>query len=458
VPGLAGVGFKAGTATQFDRPFGSPSGRRWALTALANLATTEDEVVIIGVGPDRGDVRLVAREGTNTPFDVTRQWGPFDQRVSINEDGRLAFKNNLAGAVTTDDELIAVYAAEVFQTIIAREGQPAPSLGNFGTTLTSSNVLSDGTVAFGGTIAGLPTAQNFAVFSGATLVAQKGVTIPGGPLTSGTPWEFFDSDDLRFSADGTVNMFKGDDAAPTTEDKIVTVNNTVVIRENRILTGTTPVAPSAIDEIYLSPLGDWMARGNNTNSEEDWVVRNGTAVASNNAPIFTGSAENYSDNLFTDAFFFITGNGCLGDYVVGGTTDNPDPLLDAVLVLNGTTVVARQGDMIDLNGNGLPDDSLYINTFNNDDGFLSDDGYLYFFADVKTDPLSATSTNQAFLVVRVFCPGDINRDGVTDFSDLLDYLNLYNGQARCADLNGDGVVDFSDLLEYLNLYNSGCAI
>jgi hypothetical protein len=54
------------------------------------------------------------------------------------------------------------------------------------------------------------------------------------------------------------------------------------------------------------------------------------------------------------------------------------------------------------------------------------------------------------------CPGDVNGDGVIDFNDLLEFLNLYNAQDPIADVNGDGVVDFNDLLEYLNLYNTPC--
>jgi hypothetical protein len=54
------------------------------------------------------------------------------------------------------------------------------------------------------------------------------------------------------------------------------------------------------------------------------------------------------------------------------------------------------------------------------------------------------------------CTADTNNDGVVDFNDLLEYLNLYNVTDPGADLNADGVVDFNDLLAYLNAYNAGC--
>jgi len=56
----------------------------------------------------------------------------------------------------------------------------------------------------------------------------------------------------------------------------------------------------------------------------------------------------------------------------------------------------------------------------------------------------------------ILCRADLNGDGIVDFNDLLEYLNLYNDEDPDADLNGDGIVDFNDLLEYLNLYNQGC--
>lgn len=60
-------------------------------------------------------------------------------------------------------------------------------------------------------------------------------------------------------------------------------------------------------------------------------------------------------------------------------------------------------------------------------------------------------------IVRVtVCNGDINCDGVVDFNDLLDFLNLYNNLDPRADLNGDSVIDFNDLLEYINDYNTPC--
>ncbi|MCC6676113.1 MAG: hypothetical protein IT436_03115 [Phycisphaerales bacterium] len=54
------------------------------------------------------------------------------------------------------------------------------------------------------------------------------------------------------------------------------------------------------------------------------------------------------------------------------------------------------------------------------------------------------------------CVVDLNGDGLVDFSDYLEFLNLYEAQDPRVDFNQDGLVDFSDYLEFLNLYDTGC--
>jgi len=73
---------------------------------------------------------------------------------------------------------------------------------------------------------------------------------------------------------------------------------------------------------------------------------------------------------------------------------------------------------------------------------------------VATNSCGSATTDTAALTVR--CAADWNLDGVTDFNDLLSYLNDFNAGSPQADLNADGVVDFNDLLVYLNSYNAPC--
>ncbi|MCC6678620.1 MAG: hypothetical protein IT436_15915 [Phycisphaerales bacterium] len=59
-------------------------------------------------------------------------------------------------------------------------------------------------------------------------------------------------------------------------------------------------------------------------------------------------------------------------------------------------------------------------------------------------------------VVEIECVADFTGDGIVDFSDYLEFLNLYNDGDPLADLNGDGFVDFADYLAFLNRYDAGC--
>ncbi|MCC6676649.1 MAG: hypothetical protein IT436_05850 [Phycisphaerales bacterium] len=54
------------------------------------------------------------------------------------------------------------------------------------------------------------------------------------------------------------------------------------------------------------------------------------------------------------------------------------------------------------------------------------------------------------------CAADFTGDGLVDFADYLEFLNLFDAQDPRADLTGDGVVDFPDYLAFLNHYDAGC--
>ncbi len=124
------------------------------------------------------------------------------------------------------------------------------------------------------------------------------------------------------------------------------------------------------------------------------------------------------------------------------------------------SVLARQGDPVDLDGNGLPDDDVFVDIFNNDDGFLTDAGLLYFTADLQNG--AGAALGQGFLLLDTTrfspCPGDIvpvPADGVVDVLDFLEVLGDWGPcpvpcETSCpSDVNGDCVVDVVDFLEVL---------
>lgn len=56
----------------------------------------------------------------------------------------------------------------------------------------------------------------------------------------------------------------------------------------------------------------------------------------------------------------------------------------------------------------------------------------------------------------VGCPADLTGDGIVDFGDYLEFLNLFDAQDPRADFDGDGIVAFSDYLDFLNRFDAGC--
>lgn len=397
VPGLGGVSFSS-----FDRPYRSPNGNYWILTADTDAATTEDEVVIAGFGLTGA---VVAREG-GAVSDRPDLIGLIDQRLSINDAGQFVFATNTSGDTATDEIIVrgGITGAAMLTTAVQETDAVVLNGGGSATVGTSvwlGDILSDGRVAYGASLANQTSGGTSGLVIDRQVIAQADADIPGmqagGAMES---WDIFDFQDFRTNADGSRWLAQGDLNGATTGDDVLVVDGNVVIQEgSNIGSYASPVA--LISEAYMDSAGNWMARGDNAD-DQDWVVMNGNVVAETGGAITSGASETWSDAIFSSTFFWMASNNN-GDYVIGGTTSNVDPLADAVLVLNGTTVLLRQGDAVDLNGNGLLDDDAYINVFNNDDGFLTDDGFLYFTADLMDG--TGASLGQAFMAFQIPAPG-----------------------------------------------------
>ncbi|MBM4108991.1 MAG: hypothetical protein FJ255_09335 [Phycisphaerae bacterium] len=93
-------------------------------------------------------------------------------------------------------------------------------------------------------------------------------------------------------------------------------------------------------------------------------------------------------------------------------------------------------------------------------GIRADNVAFFSLTDVVLTPSLLTGylefTSGAAVITRVQCAADLNADGVVDFNDLLEFLNLFNAGDALADVNADDVVDFNDFLEFLNIFNAPC--
>ncbi len=441
VPGLSGK------FTSIQRPWRSPDGTDLAFMAGTNIApSTQDSVIAHSVD---GTWSIAVQETVST----LSNGGPVtffftDAKLGLTNDGRLGFTGDDSFAATSADEVIVISDGAT-NTAIVREGDQilalAPNTYTFGSTLDSVNLTTNGDAWFRASSlsGGIPSAENAGVFgaSGGIKVAQKGVDTPVGASNA---WENFDSDLFYVDATAMNWLAQGDTSAGTTADDLLVVNGTAVIQEGQILAGTdflTPVAaPSTTAGIIFPEMmsnGDWYCRGTNTDAEEDWVLKgNGASfsvIARLGDEITPGAGEHWDDatgnasDSFAPTFQFVAGNN-QGDYVVAGRTDNIDTRVNTVLVINGQTVVARENDPVDLDGNGIFDDGAYIRTISTDAAVLTDGGLLYFMADLRADGTrglsgSGTSIGEALVVLPVPVtpppPGADMTIGVTSTPELV---------------------------------------
>ncbi len=379
VPGMPGVFFDPGTSTtHFDRVYGSANGH-WALTALTDQATTLDEILLV-------DDVVVAQEGTAASWAAGENVGLLDTQVRVNDSGDWVFATNTDGPTGTDEYLLLGSGGGI--SVVAQEGAAIPALAGafWGSTIESGVILNSGVVGLVSdsiTGAGVTTTDNEILVQGSTLLGREGITVPGGQVGS-EPWDNFDLSDIWMSADGLHWLAQGDLTGATATDDVVVVDGAVVIQEGVILAGSgfaNPVDGSGIVGVHMTAGGQWYARGNNDTTEQDWIYGSGGLITSGGSPIFGGAAEVWDDTDFSDLFFLHVGNSN-GDFVIGGVTDAASSA-NGVLVLNDTTVVVRESDPIDLDGNGMFDDDTFFDTFGNDDAHLTDAGILYLVATIK---------------------------------------------------------------------------
>ncbi len=312
-------------------------------------------------------------------------------------------------------------------------------------------MLDDGRVAFVNTpIQNCHSSRYPAFFRGNTSFRQSGVSSIGNQI-----WDDFDYDDCGGASDGLHWFAKGDTQDPNTNiDNILAVDDQIVLQEGYPV-GGSPMIMTAIFFTRMLSDGTWFCRGDDP-SDNDWAVRDGVLLAKTGDLI--AGAEHWGNTL--GAF---TGNR-IGDWLLAGNTDNPDPNGDSVLVLNGTAVVAREGDPIDLDGNGQFDDDVFINTFQANDVHLTDNRVVYFLLSLRNSV--GGGLGDAFLRVRLRTPGDLNCDGDIDFDDINPFVlalsdpaayqaaypncNILNG-----DCDGDGDVDFDDINPFVAILAGG---
>jgi hypothetical protein len=478
VPGIDGARFATGAIA--GRPFASPDGSRFIQSWDTDLDTATDQILVVvtngvpSVVAREGVTALPTQQGTDTVGPPYFPMGAFDAVYGINNAGQFTFAGIDSRSGTADDGYVVKWNGTQL-ALVAQENinPPAPPVGiNYGATNESPQIASDGTVAFTHTVTGLTTDTDEITVKndGATLVYQEGVTV-WGSQAGGTAYDtddldagtvdggiFFNADHTRYIAGGLLNSLA------TTDDDVVVVDGNVVLQEGVIIPGSgfssPPDQATPYTAIWMQPDGTWFIRGDNDDGQ-DWVLRNGAVVASSLNPIHTGAAEMFSDATYADTFFLSIGNTS-GDYVVGGTTDSTNLLANAVVVLNNSTVVARENDPVDLDNDGTFDDNVFIRTFIDDRTFMTADA-LYLVVrlrDTNAAYCGGADTDIGQALIRIDlpsdCVADINNSGTVTVQDIFDFLAFYFTGNQAADVNNSGTVTVQDIFDFLALYFIGC--
>ena len=291
-----------------------------------------------------------------------------------------------------------------------------------------------------------------------------------------------------FSNQSKANTFAGSpDAAPwsilatqvgqpTTSDAVLVVTGRVRVQEGN----PVPSDTATVDGIFAHGIlanHDWIARGSILGGGA-WAVRNGTLLAKTGGVI--AGAETWG------ATFYALAANNAGDWAMTAKTSSADPAADEVLVLNGTQVLLREGDPIDLDGNGSMDDDAFVGRGNNtlvafdaNNLAIADDGTIWTIINLRDAAGNDLASSPAFGVPSAFvritpgappCPADLDDgsgtgvpDGGVDINDLLYFLAQYEAGNIAADLDDgsgtgtpDGGVDINDLLFFLSHYEAGC--
>ncbi|MBX3396887.1 MAG: DUF11 domain-containing protein [Phycisphaerae bacterium] len=478
VPGLPGRKF-----TNFKRPWRSPNGENWIIVGEIDQNISpqndsdggaDDDVIIRSVG---GFVETVAQEGVSLD-DLGEPYGAFDEQLSINDNGDFAFATDTNTTLNVPGEIIVKSVSNVFTTVAREDDINLAVIQLYNFDLRSPVIQNNGSTWFyallGADVNSITGRAFFSDDGGALQLRNASGYVPQNQVTNPT-WAWYDWERYQMTTNGTGSSYlvRGRTSSTPTGGSfrrivgIGTAGNppatatTVVLEEGVPAAGfASPIKTGTVaNYAWMAPNGDWYARGTN-NDNEDWVIRNGAVLAKSGDPVHSGTTEAWhnstaanalSPSLTGVAYFVFAGNNN-GDSIVGGYTVSRDNDSNVALVYNNERIIVRENDPIDMNGNGLLDDDLYISRFGEDDLIMDESGHAYMVVVLRN--ANGTEVGDAFVAIDLNCNGiygDLNSDGFVDGADLQAFTecvlvgNPAASTCRCADMNLDGLVDLNDI-------------
>ena len=422
-------GFASNQFTNFGRVNRTPDGTKWWVIPTTNFApATADQVLLAGSGLTG---TVLAREGVFTYTYTPAGGSPVTEAVSLSAALLPKLNDNLSWAltftpvaITNSQRVIKVIGTT--PTVLAVTGQSAsPALPDgivWGTSFASANISNAGVASFQSNNSVdilTPSFEQLITNDGQTaayLLPNAQILNPDGSLY--TFWSDIDLDGYFIAGDGVTTLIQGRDGATP----VLAFNNRRVLTGGENIRGTSIGPITGITESLLELDGRWIARVSTATG--NYYLHNGTIIAGTALPITPGSAE-----LWTGTFQIARANN-FGDFVVIGTTNNANTLLNEVVVLNGVTVITRESDAIDVDNNGVVESAMYVGTFRDRAALLNNE--LMWSTRVKAVPTSNTSLsgNAALLrqVLPIACLADVA-------SDSLDTIYNPNGSVGSEDLD-----------------------
>jgi len=447
----------------------SHDGSQWVIRGTTNQPIGLNNILILGSGL-AGSAFCQAGQPVqggqpNELYDFFDSPNP----AAWNENGLLAYSFRAKNGSASVAEKVVTFSGGV-HTIVHQQGDPAlgiidnpPTASGdeaFGNSMSSIHLLNDGRAAFvNSPIQGCNSSRYPALFRGNTSFIQCGVTTVAGEV-----WDNLVFANCGGSPDGQHWYAEGDtELLDNAHDYVFAVDGQVIVRENTVIPKTSIIVADGFAARMLSN-GEWMVRGDDT-SNNDWVLRNGVLAAQTGASVIQpplNPIENWGTNINTIA------PNRVGDWIIAGDTSNVNLTINGVMVLNGTELLAREGDWIDLNGDGIQNDNAFLNTFRT--AWLTDNRLVYFLATLKNQ--QGINIGDALLRIDASlpCPADIapigppppDGDDTVNVQDLLAVIGAWGACANPNDCpadiapapSGDDTVDVQDLLAVIGAWGA----
>lgn len=465
-------GYSPAQFTNIGAIYRSHTANRWIAVPTTDMTpTTQDQVLAIGNG---ATFNVAAKEGvTEYAPGLFLDFSTSIPVPRINDSGQWAMQTGNNTVVKFDGVNYSVVAVTNGASPV---GVGTTWLGGFNSAVISNN----GDVSFIALTTDENVNQQKGIFgsNGTTVLALTNSTIPGNQAGGGTA--VIDAIDnstgsvstFGQSADGNKIIYVAHLAGAAAGQKVAVVSalsgpmqgSTVVVQSGVTLPGfSSPV--NTINAANMESNGNWYVRATNVDGQVV-LLKNGNVIAKTGAPIFIGSSETWS------SIVDVKGNN-KGDYVVLGNVTGALAEVNRAAVLNGRKQIARRSDAVDLDGNGLADESLFVNNMQDGRSFLGNDGFFYIGSSIKASATGTSGIGGNSMLLQIdatYCTADLDDgtgsgriDNAVDINDLLYFLTAFEAGSPLVDIDdGSGTgtrdegIDISDLLFFLQRFEAGC--